>query len=357
MMKGARALLAAVALMAATAVPAPADTEVEQVLGQLLKLKVGGYIRLMYYRDNADDPQNVYANDYFSVRNARVKLEVTHSEYVAAVFMLDAVSGSTTQPSLIDAYLQWTPTTWFGLRMGQYKVPFGREMLRSVPKLLVYDRGAANKVLGGWKYLNRDIGAMASFSPPSRVKPTLQFGLFNGSGRNATDPDDHKDFVVRALLSPLPFLEVGANYRMKKLGYPAVLDSLDNIVAQSSSETFSAFGADFLLKRGAFEVEGEFLQADAPTVPDVSARDIMLAARFCRRLDARLFDSWEIGAKLELWDPDTDQNDDAETFLVFGPAVSFASGSRLQLNVELQSFQQEDPDSITRGIAMWTVLL
>jgi phosphate-selective porin len=107
--------------------------------------------------------------------------------------------------SLTDAYIRWA-RQGFGLQVGQFKTPFTREYLASLPDLESLDRSAVVDALAP----KRDIGIMADYRVGTHL--SLAAGAFNGEGQNvAANTDSTLLGVARVVLRPAPEITLGAN--------------------------------------------------------------------------------------------------------------------------------------------------
>ena len=155
------------------------------------KHKVDGYAQFRYEDDDGTD------NQQFLMRRTRVNLRGPASERVSyrVEFQLDAkVSGSAagSKVQLRTAYADYAMNKGT-LRIGQAKIPWGYELLASVPNLWTAERSLFMDRL----FPNqRDIGVQWSYrSSPSA--PQFDVGIFNGTGINASDNNDRKNVMAR----------------------------------------------------------------------------------------------------------------------------------------------------------------
>ncbi len=77
----------------------------------------------------------------------------------------------------LDAYIQFAPTTAAGARLGQFKVPFGRQELVPDPQIQMTARSIASDQFS----VGRDRGAMFVGGTPTR-RIEWRVGAFNGTG-------------------------------------------------------------------------------------------------------------------------------------------------------------------------------
>src|SRR5437773_2082365 len=94
----------------------------------------------------------------------------------------------------------------FAITAGEFKTPFTREYLISVPDLEVADLAAAIDSIAP-RY---DVGLMGSYALGALA--SLSLGVFNGEGANAiANRDSAVLWVARATVRPLPVLGLGAS--------------------------------------------------------------------------------------------------------------------------------------------------
>jgi phosphate-selective porin OprO/OprP len=99
--------------------------------------------------------------------------------------------------SLLDLYIDSSYNMW-GVRLGQWKVPYNREKINSSFRLELVDRSMLNEFF----YLGRDIGIDFMVGPKNY---RLHLATFTGAGRNITVPRVSRNplFVARAELAPV----------------------------------------------------------------------------------------------------------------------------------------------------------
>jgi hypothetical protein len=99
--------------------------------------------------------------------------------------------------SLRDLYIDSSYNMW-GVRLGQWKVPYNREEINSSFRLELVDRSMLNEFFS----LGRDIGIDFMVGPKNY---RLHLATFTGAGRNITVPGVSRNplFVVRAELAPV----------------------------------------------------------------------------------------------------------------------------------------------------------
>lgn len=155
------------------------------------------------------------------VRRARSKVEGwVGTKNVSYEIEVDYAAGLT----IVDAFLNWDPSGSDALqvRLGQFKVPFGRERLTSSGKRQLVDR---SDVSGDFTD-GRDIGVQL-WGRLSDGLVEYRAGAFNGNGRGVLgNPDGRRQYDARLMVQPFgkvgydegdfdsrprPRLAVGAN--------------------------------------------------------------------------------------------------------------------------------------------------
>jgi phosphate-selective porin OprO and OprP len=112
----------------------------------------------------------------------------------------DSTGGSATFSGLEDAMLNWNASKdgKFQIRLGQYKVPFGRQELTSSEKQEFADRS----ILSGEFTHSRDVG-VSVWGQLAKGKVEYWAGLFNGNGRNKPTNDNSKyQYDLRLMFQP-----------------------------------------------------------------------------------------------------------------------------------------------------------
>jgi phosphate-selective porin len=170
-------------------------------------------------------------------------------------------------PSLLDAQIDIRFTSFANLRFGQYKVPFSLENLTSSSSLdfinrsLVVGKLCPGRDIGS---SGRDIG-ISIYGDAAKIE--YSFGLFNGSGINRLDNNEHKDLSGRLVYSPFDSLSVGFSYYLGKYraneGQSSVKRNRKGLEFKYIRERFSfksefIMAKDYELDRQGFYVQGAY---------------------------------------------------------------------------------------------------
>ena len=176
-------------------------TTAENDLAKATKLKISGYIQAQWVNNEAS---NVYPNNYFQVRRARIKFTYEPINGVIFVLQPDFQPGNIT---IKDAYAQvndpWLKT--FSLYVGKFNRP-NYEVEYSSSNREVPER---SRLIRSIYPDERAVGAKIEINPP-RIPLRFQIALFNGNDGLSvpdvngnysipqnTDYDNHKDLMAR----------------------------------------------------------------------------------------------------------------------------------------------------------------
>lgn len=199
-----------------------------------------GYVRASYESVENDDKNGVRVghNDGFVLDNARAGLDFTLGEEFSGRISVEAATDVHKDTNsafgeidvrLRDGFARYDPCTFFGVQVGQFKVPFAAEELRSTADLLFINRAVGQEgVPVGRGYeedgvaLDRQLGVMlAPISPISFGDFGLgyYFNVSNGNGSNQLLNDNSKVAVVgRMEMLYSKYVTVGAAGMWNKRG-------------------------------------------------------------------------------------------------------------------------------------------
>lgn len=124
---------------------------------------------------------------------------------ILAEYRTGSVGTGRASVALGDAYVRWASGPW-AVQAGQYKVPFARQYITSLPDVETADRAAVVDALAP----KRDMGVIAEYA--YRRIATLTAGIFNGDGQNVTANTDSAVLGVgRLVIRPIPEIVLGAD--------------------------------------------------------------------------------------------------------------------------------------------------
>lgn len=251
------------------------------------QLSINGYVHVQWlydFRETAAPRQG------FDLRRARIEVRYDLADAAAEI----EVGCDELEVTVKDAYLEYRVSPALGFVAGLRKMPFSREELTPVSKLLVIERSEMNDMFGDAGFLGRDIGlALEGKLPWVPIRVEYAAGVYNGNGDRAfEDYDDAKQFGERLTVQPAEQLTLGLSATQRN-------DSLTGRVV-------TAYGADVSWQRGKATVDAEVLTGNR------GPERRMLGAYL---LGAYRLGAFEPGLRLERLDEDLAEAEDCITAL------------------------------------------
>ncbi len=163
------------------------------------RLDIYGYGQVRYtYQSNDITAKDDLSN--FQVQRVRLGLKgFVYSDKLKYQLVLSASqSGEFDKVSLLDWFIDYSPANEFGVRAGQFKVPYSTSFTISASELQFVER---TQVDSNFR-LDRDNG-INLYGKVINSKFTYNLGIYNGEGRNKTNPDNSNLYSGRVIFEPL----------------------------------------------------------------------------------------------------------------------------------------------------------
>ncbi|MDR1631909.1 MAG: OprO/OprP family phosphate-selective porin, partial [Dysgonamonadaceae bacterium] len=235
---------------------------------------------------------------------------------------------------LYELYGEWLPKNALNLRFGQFKIPFTIENPMSPTKLetIYFSRGGKamsgstgdfnqfepNGAKSGAK-AGRDAGLQLSgrlFKKDDFFRIEYYTGLFNGTGFNTKDNNNHKDFIGTVYYRPVKDLRIGGSIYSGKLNAP-----IYSIQGNHARDLWT-IGAEYNSKK--FYVRSEYIAANNGGLK----RDGYYGSAVWKLIP----DKWEVLGKYEYYDENKSFIDNEISDITVGVNYYFAFLTRIQLN-------------------------
>lgn len=171
-----------------------------------LNVEVSGSIRTKYEYNFSTDKHR------FNVRNARFSLSGFETPFLYYKAEVDLCDEGVMK--MLDAYIRVDLIKDLNITLGQMKIPFSTDNLRSPHQLNFSNRSFIAKRIS--KNL-RDIGALFSYKVPVNFPFNIDFGMFNGSGLNNPEWVNAPNYAFRTSIGLKPFLNISGNYYTGKM--------------------------------------------------------------------------------------------------------------------------------------------
>ncbi|GHT60959.1 porin [Bacteroidia bacterium] len=235
---------------------------------------------------------------------------------------------------LHELYGEWLPKNAVSVRFGQFKIPFTIENPMSPTKVETiyfsrsvgamsgstgdFNQFSPNGLAGGAK-AGRDAGLQLS----GRLFPKNDFfrieyytGLFNGTGLNTRDNNNHKDFIGTVYYQPVKNLRIGGSVYSGKLNVP-IYSAQGNHVrdlwaagAEYNGKKFYARSEYITANNGGLKRNGYYGSAAWKLAPN----------------------KWEVVGKYEFYDENKSIENNEITDYTVGINYYLAFLTRIQLN-------------------------
>jgi hypothetical protein len=143
----------------------------------------------------------------FEVRNARFGAKGIINKYFG--YRLEVDLSDEGKIKMLDAYVKVSPVKDLEIYLGQRKVPFGTDYLRSPVESIFANRSFVAK------YTNdglRDIGFVVNYRFAFLVPVEVWVSAMNGTGNNNPQWIDRPNYSARLLVTPLKSLRVTGNF-------------------------------------------------------------------------------------------------------------------------------------------------
>lgn len=299
--------------------------------------KFSGYVRAWYQADFATD-QGAY-----SVKQARLGIAGAVNEYASYKLLVDftrlgkltsttttvngvkVVNGVSANFSdvLLDAMATITPFSNFDITAGQFKVPFSSDNLKSDQNHEFANRPLLTNVSPNI----RDIGFIMTYKIKGDVNAELVAGSFNGSGLNKTENDRSLDYSLRAVLTPVKDLNFFANYYGGKV--------------TGADQNFLGFGANY--KYSAFLFDAEYAQKILSGVTsDLKGNSYFALVTYNLPIGGGFLKEIIPGFRYEMYDPNTDRDDNEIGRMTFGLTFEFAKITFAHFRINYEKFDYKD---------------
>lgn len=257
------------------------------------------------------------SNDTFQVRRARFVLSGEIIKKLTYRVTADLVKS----PALIEAQIDFALRDFISFRAGQFLIPFSAESVTSISLIDTINRSqVVDKLAPGRdnNSLGRDVG-IAVYGRLSHFEYTV--GLFNGSGVNKADNNEHKDFASRVTFRPLKFLSLGGSvYRGR------------NFVSEASPLVKrNKEGLEVMLFLDRFSVKSEYIQA--------VDGNIRRAGWYIQASQFLLKEKVQAVAKYDFLDLDKSVAVDASENITLGINWFLSGRTKIQANYEIHGKQ------------------
>ncbi len=163
------------------------------------RLDIYGYGQFRYNYETKNISGAVDQSN-FQVQRVRLGFKgYAYSDKLKYQFLLSASqTGEFDKVTLLDGFVDYSPINQFGIRAGQFKVPYSTSFTISAAELQFVER---TQVDSNFRF-DRDNGVNV-YGKILDSKLTYNLGAYNGEGRNKSNPDNGMMYVGRLMFEPL----------------------------------------------------------------------------------------------------------------------------------------------------------
>ena len=261
-------------------------------------------------------------------------------------------SGEYDKVSLLDWFVDYAPSKAIGIKAGQFKVPYSTSFTISASELQFVDR---TQVDSNFR-LDRDNGV--SIYGKLLDVFTCNLGVYNGEGRNKSNPDNGMLYAARLMFEPLgkysykesdiegskPVMLISAAYAVSK---DQVGSSNANLSTSDKKGRLDVLGTSDITGYTAFagfKYSGASLHAEyfhRTIDPDNSAKDEESAEGYYVQAGYLIVPKTvEVAARYECFDPNDDASGDLRK--EYGIGVNcFINGHRNKIQADFFNINDE----------------
>lgn len=229
---------------------------------------------------------------------------------------------------LHELYGEWLPKDALNVRFGQFKIPFTIENPISPTQIeTIYFSRSMRAMSGSAGDFNgkdgpkvgRDAGLQLSgrlFKKDDFFRIEYYTGLFNGTGFNTKDNNNHKDFIGTVYYQPVKDLRIGGSVYSGKLN-----TLIDNIQGNHVRDLWTA-GAEYNSKK--FYARAEYVSANNGGLK----REGYYGSAAWKLSPGK----WEVLGKYEYYDENKSVKENEISDITAGVNYYLAFATRIQLN-------------------------
>ena len=291
-------------------------------------LKVSGYIQSRYSVDKD-------WNNRFQVKRARGKFSGNISQNIKYSLLFDLIDDKKGS-NLADAYINIAHLPQTTIRIGQFKTPFSMEYLTSSTKWDTIELAQVVSKLSS----KRDIGVQFS----GKISELIEYaaGIFNGTGSNAAEENERKDFVLRGVVKPVKELLLGISHYEGWSG------------EEDENKTKRRTGAQLGYSNEPLSLKGEFIFGKSDTTEAYGwyAQAGYILPVPCGGGSQKL----QSLVKYDSYDPDRDKEKDKADIITIGLKWFITKNTKVQINNRLildEEFHVDNNEVLTQIQVIW----
>ena len=261
--------------------------------------------------------------------------------YDFSYYFISEFSPTLGGPFVLDAFVTYKRfAPYVNISVGQFKSPFGLELLTPCHKLHTINRSLAvtdlvNPFRDQGLLLFGGTGDLHLFGSKTKNLFGYHLAVLNGTGINKKDDNNKKDVVGRLTFHPFEFLTIGSSYRFGK--QPPKVDGV------TEDDERSRMGLDIEFKYKGILLQGEIVKGTdkgSYTTGGGCGGQVEVHQGSVNRegffAQAAYMTPWKIQpvVRFEMYEPNMskDFTDDIQNIITYGVNYFFNDRTRLQIN-------------------------
>ncbi|OQY36899.1 MAG: hypothetical protein B6226_05820 [Candidatus Cloacimonetes bacterium 4572_65] len=297
-----------------------------------------------------DDGSDADASTSFSVERAYLRIEPKFTDNIKGRFNLDFFSSDKDADAngvgvkLKYAYLDFKniiPLPKSKLSVGLVKNYFGTIYSW---KYETIQKDPSDK----WKFASStDYGVVLSGAVPV-AKLNYNLGLYNGEGykKSGDSVNNEFAFLANVRVKPIDMLEFGGTLSLNSKNNP------NNEAGEENEEhqAITTFAGMTKLNVKEFSLLAQYIgktveEDNLTDSEDVSSNVISIMPMYNIKSLTNI--NLELVGRYDIYDPNSDNDDDGKTLALLGANYHFAKGLQLQANYQIISHEDDDEDDIS----------
>jgi hypothetical protein len=232
-------------------------------------------------------------------------------------------------PKLLDGYITISPHQEWSFRLGQYKPAFGTDALTPTSAMPFVNGSLAKGHCTG-RDVGLDVSYRKKFSKEYSLKLTA--GVVNGSGPNASDVNNNKNFVARAEVT------LGGMFTIAPNAYLGKTNEVDSL-----KEDMRDYGSSLTWKWRQEIVVAEYIQSKRG---ETKRNGWYLWGGHSFNIGSGFLKELQLLARYEQHDPDLDAADNRTDRLTLGTNLFIDKKyTKIQLNYQINGEQGTSIDN------------
>jgi hypothetical protein len=184
---------------------------------------------------------------------------------------------------------------------------------------------------------------------------TYNLAVYNGEGYKKTGSGLNKDlnFAANLRFTPIVGVTLGGSYMKKTVKDSEIEDEAGEMIDNPDREEYDLMAGILKLAYGPVKIYSQYLMK-TKSMPNLDGVDDINSSVISIMPEFKVNNKFDIVGRFDMYDRDTDQDDDAENTIIAGFNYHIMKDAKnspklfVQTNYEITSFEDEDKDDISQ---------